>query len=142
MRFLWCCCSLFLIFILLLFICWCSPFCCCSSFTFSFRCHSSPFRRLLPGFYNHFILSVQPIAEWFMTLSFVQPFLYLLAAIATALSGHFLPVGGFYLTLLYRHFNLHLWILSWEPAVLPWSLKGFILILETQTRSICLFDSQ
>ena len=30
-----------------------------------------------------------------------------------------------------------------EPAVLPWSLQGFILmILETQTRPIYLFDSQ
>ena len=28
-----------------------------------------------------------------------------------------------------------------ELAVLPWSLQGSILILETQTRRICLFDS-
>ena len=31
---------------------------------------------------------------------------------------------------------------SWEPAVLPWSLQGFMLILETQTRLIWLFDLQ
>ena len=30
----------------------------------------------------------------------------------------------------------------WEPVVLPWSLQSLILILETETRSICLFDSQ
>ena len=43
-----------------------------------------------------------------------------------------------------RHFwhNLLLSRPPWEPAVLPWSLQGFILILETQTRPICLFDSQ
>ena len=53
-----------------IFICRCSSFCCCSSFTFSFRRHPSPFRGLSPGFYTHFILSAQPIAEWFATLSF------------------------------------------------------------------------
>ena len=36
----------------------------------AFRCHPSPFRELLPGFYTHFILSAQLIAEWFETLSF------------------------------------------------------------------------
>ena len=30
----------------------------------------------------------------------------------------------------------------WEPSVLPWSFQGFILILKTQTRPICLFDLQ
>ena len=30
----------------------------------------------------------------------------------------------------------------WEPAVLPWSLQGFILILETLIQPICLFNSQ
>ena len=55
----------FCIFILLLFfICW------CSSFTFSFRHDPSPFRRLSSGFYTHFVLSAQPIAKWFATLSF------------------------------------------------------------------------
>ena len=43
-----------------------------------------------------------------------------------------------------RHFwrNLLLSRLPWELAVIPWNLQGFILILETQTRPICLFDSQ
>ena len=30
----------------------------------------------------------------------------------------------------------------WELAVLPRSLQGFMLILETQTRPLCLFESQ
>ena len=34
-----------------------------------------------------------------------QPFRYLLTARATVLSGHFLPTGAFYLTLLHRHFT-------------------------------------
>ena len=47
-----------------------SSFCCCificrfSLFTFSFRRHPSQ------GFYTHFIISAQPIAEWSVTLSF------------------------------------------------------------------------
>ena len=42
------------------------------------------------------------------------------------------------------HFRnkLLLWRPPWEPAVLPWSLQSSMLILETQTRPICLFDSQ
>ena len=63
------CLHLFLIFILLLFF-----ICRCSSSTLAFHHHPSPFRGLSPGFYTHFILSAQPIAEWFATLSFVQPF--------------------------------------------------------------------
>ena len=35
-----------------------------------FRRHPPPFRELLPGFYTHFTLLAQPIAEWFATLSF------------------------------------------------------------------------
>ena len=62
-----CCCSSFhfCIFILLLFFIYR-----CSSFTFAFRHHLSPFRGLSPDFYIHFILSAQLIAEWFAILSF------------------------------------------------------------------------
>ena len=123
----------FLIFILLLFF-----ICRCSSFTFAFRHHPSPFRGLSPGFYTHYILSVQPIAEWY---SHFQPFRYLLTASATDLCGHFLLTDIFYLTLLHRHFNLRLSRPAWEPAVLPWSLQGFILILVTKTQPICLINS-
>ena len=31
--------------------------------------------------------------------------------------------------------------IPWEPAVLPWSLQDLSLMFETQTRSICLFES-
>ena len=137
-RFLWCYCSSFHFWSS--FRC-SSSFCRCSSFIFSFRLHPSPFRELSPGFYTHFILSVQSFAECSRHFHF-QPFRYLLAASATASIGHFLPTDVFYLTLLPWHFNLRLSRSLWEPAVLPWSLPGFMLILETQTRPICLFDSQ
>ena len=38
--------------------------------------------------------------------------------------------------------NLLLSRFPWEPAVLPWSLQGFMLILEVQTWPMWLFDSQ
>ena len=38
--------------------------------------------------------------------------------------------------------NMFLSRIPWELAVIPWNLQGFILILETQTQPICLFDSQ
>ena len=91
-------------------------------------------------FTPYFIHSAQPISEWFATLSFFDHFV--LAASATALSGNFLSIGIFYLTLVYQRFNPRLLRLPWELAFLPWSLQGFILILETQTWPICLFDSQ
>ena len=125
----------FLIFILLLFF-----ICRCSSFTFSFRHHPSPFHG---GFYTHFILSAQPIAEWFATLSFS----------AIPLSSYheryrfkwaffthrcFLP---------YAH-SQHFWhnLLSsrppWEPAVLPRSLPSFIWSSKHRPGpSVCLINS-
>ena len=39
-------------------------------------------------------------------------------------------------------YNLLLSRPPWEPAVLPWSLQGFMLILKTQTWPISLFDLQ
>ena len=73
-----------------------------------------------------------------------QPFRDLLTVSPMVLSERFLPTGAFYLTLLHWHFwvNLRLSRLPWKPEVLPWSLQGFILILETRTRPICLFDSE
>ena len=56
--------------------------------------------------------------------------------------GPFLPTGAFLPNASSLTFYLRLSRPPWEPAVLPWSLQGFILILETQTRPICLFDSQ
>ena len=128
-----------LIFILLLlfFICW------CSLFTFSFQHHPSPFRELSPGFYTHFVLSSQPIAEWFATLSFST----------IPLSSYRERYGFEWAFLTHRRFlpytpSQHFWHnlllsgLPWKPAVIPWNMQDFILILETETRSICLFDSQ
>ena len=132
-----CSCSFILLsvlfFILLFFIC---RF---SSFTFAFPHHPSPFRGLLPGFYTHFILSAQSIAEIFATLSFST----------IPLSSYRERYGFEWAFFTHRRFlpyapsptfYLRLSRLHWEPAVLPWSLQGFILILETHTQPICLFD--
>ena len=77
---------------------------------------------------------------WLLSIAFAFPS----TASTTVLNEHFLPTDVFYLTLLPRYFWLNL-LLSrprWEPAVLSWSLQDFMLILVTQTRTICLFDSQ
>ena len=144
LRFLWC-------WLLLLFIHFCSSFCCCSSFIFIlhfvavlhsllFNVISHPsvdYRRV----FTPILLSAQFIAEWFETLSFStfpRSSCHSFTASPTVLSGHFLPTGVFYLRLLHRHFTCvyqGAFIPPWEPAV-------FKLILETQARPICLFDSQ
>ena len=92
--------------------------------------------------YTQFILSAQPNAEWFATLSF-----------STIPRSSYRECYGFELTFfIHRRFlpyasspafwlNQYLSRLPWEPAVLHWSLQGFILILKTQIWSICLFDS-
>ena len=82
-------------------------FCCYSSFI-AFPRHPSPFRGLSWGFHSHFILSAQPIAEWFATVSFStfpRSSFHSFNASATVLSGHFLPAGIFYLPFLHRHFT-------------------------------------
>ena len=128
-------------------------FCCLSLFVDVFhsvvvlpiaiRHHPSPFRWLSPSFYTHFVLLAQSIAEWFATLSFLTIPLSSYReryGFEWAFFTHrrFLPYAPS------RHFwhNLLLSRLPWEPAVIPWNLQGFILILKTQTRPICLFDSQ
>ena len=81
---------------------------------------------------------------WALPQLLLIAFAFSSTASATVLSERFLPTGVFHFTLLHRHFwlNLRLSRPPWEPAVLSWSLQGFILILETQTQPICLFDSQ
>ena len=117
---------------------WSSFCCCCSSFI----------SRLLLPCHQHSTLASQAREGlhqlWALPRLLLIAFAFSSTASATVLSGRFLPTGVFYLTLLHRHFwlNLRLSRPPWEPAVLPWSLQGFILILETQTRPICLFDSQ
>ena len=66
-------------------------------FSLLFEIIPPPSMAIAGVFTPHFILSGQPIAECFATLSFVQPFRS--ASSATDLSGHFLPTGVFYLTL-------------------------------------------
>ena len=72
-RFLWCCCcSSFYFwssFCCCIFICRCSLFCRCSFHCFSTSSLTLPWA--IAGVSTpHFILSAQPIAEWFATLSF------------------------------------------------------------------------
>ena len=93
-----------------------------------FRHHRSPFRGLLPGFYTHFILSAQPIVEWFAILSFST---FPLSSCrerygfkwAFFTHRRFLPYGPSPTFLTQPTFILRL---PWEPAVLPWNLQGFI----------------
>ena len=67
-----------------------------------------------------------------------QPSRYLLTASATVLSGRFLPFTP------PRHFGTTCFYQGFAGSRQLFSrkLQGFILILETQTRPICLFDSQ
>ena len=95
---------------------------------------------LSPGVYTHFIFSAQPIAEWFVTLSFSTiPLSYCCAALRLWV-GIFLSTCVFCLVLLRRHFSLHLSRPPWGPAALPWGFQGFWMILGTQTRPVCLFS--
>ena len=149
--------------------CW-SSFCCC--------CYSS----FVDVFHSHFLFDIIPhpsvdYRQVFRPILYFQPspsqsdlrhfhfqpFRYLLTASATVLSGHFLPTGVFYLTLLPDIFGTsqHFWHIptflahsqhfgttcfyqgfTGSRQLLSWKLQGFILIFETQTRPICLFDSQ
>ena len=119
-------------------LCW-SLFCCCySSFVNVFHLHF--LFDIIPHPSVDYHQVFRPILYFQLSPSqsdlqhfHFQPFHYLLTASATVLSGHFF--------LTFWH-NLLLSRLPWEPAVIPWNLQGFILILETQTRSICLFDSK
>ena len=92
--------------------------------------------------YSHFVLSAQPIAEWFATFSFSTiplSFYRERYGFEWAFFTHrcFLPYAPC------RHFwyNLLLSRLPWEPAVIPWNFQGLILILEIQTRLILSADN-
>ena len=63
----------------------------------AFQRHPSFFRDLSPGFYTHFILSAQLIAEWFVKLSFNFSglFCHSLTASATVLRGAFFTHRSF-----------------------------------------------
>ena len=131
---------------------WCrSSFCGC--------CYSS----FVDVFHSHFLFDIIPhpsvdCRQVFRLILYFQPshgrvirdtfifqsFRYLLTASATVLSGHFLPTGVFYLTLLPDIFGTTCFYQGFTGSrqLLSWKLQGFILILETQIRPICLFDSQ
>ena len=73
-----------------------------------------------------------------------QLFRYLLTASATLLSGRFLPTGVFYLNAPLPNIFDSSCIYQGFPGSRQFVLevcRGFILIFETQTRPICLFDS-
>ena len=121
---------LLLLFFISLFLMWC-----CSSHRFSTSSLTLPPPLTLPpGFYTHFILSAQPNAEWFVTLSF-EPFRGLLSQFYGERYGFewaFFTHRHFF-TLCFFTDILPVFIKAsfpWEPAVLPWSLQGFILIPE------------
>ena len=127
--------------------------CCCSSFVdalhFVVVLHSHFFSDVIPHpsveycrIFTSIVYFQRSPSQSDLRHFHFQPLRYLLSASAAALSGHFFTQRRFYLTLLHRYFNLRLSRLPWEPTVLPWSLQGFILILKTQTRHICLFDLQ
>ena len=136
MRFLFlcCCCSFFMC----IFICQWSSFCCCIFIWFPGYFAMSP--ALHPGFSGPWrpppALSSTP-TTFDCLFFFIYRERY---GFEWAFFTHrrFLPYAPS------QHFwhNLLLSRLSWELAVIPWKLQGFILILETQTRPICLFDSQ
>ena len=94
-------------------------------------------------FLHPFCTFSQPIAEWFATLSFSTiplssyPERYGFER-AFFTCRHFLP----YATSQHFWHKLLLSRFPWELAVIHWNFQGFILILETQTRPICLFHSQ
>ena len=88
-----CCCSLFIVVAVLhsflFFICR------CSSFTFAFWHHPSPFRGLSTSFYTHFIISAEPISQSVLRHFHFQSFRYFLAAGTMVLIGHFFTHGHF-----------------------------------------------
>ena len=130
--------------------CW-SSFCCC--------CYSS----FVDVFHSHFLFDIIPHPSVDYRQVF-RPILYFQPSPSQSDSRHFhfstIPLSSYcerygfewaffthrrflpYAPSWYFWHNLLLSRLPWEPAVIPWNLQGFILILKTQTRPICLFDSQ
>ena len=129
--------------------CWSSFCCCCSSFVVFLYSHflfdiiphpSVDYRQVFrPILYfqpspsqsdsRHFYFSTIPLSSYRECYGFEWAFFT---------HRRFLPYAPF------RNFwhNLLLSRLPWEPALIPWKLQGFILILETQIRPIYWCDSQ
>ena len=128
-----CCCYSFL---MCIFICRCSSFCCYSSFISRLLYVTGTPPWLLRPMKASSSSELYPDYFWLL-------FLFHLPRALRIWVGAFYP-QAFFIYAPSWHFwhNLLLSRLPWEPVVIPWNLQGFMLILETQTGSICLFDSQ
>ena len=107
----------------------------------AFRHHPSSSCGLSPGFL-HPILYFQPSPSQSDSQQFVQPFPS--CRECYGLEWAFFTHRHFLRYAPSRHFwqKLLLSRLPWEPEVISWNLQDFILILEAETGSICLFDSR
>ena len=134
--------------------CW-SSFCCYSLFVNVFHSHflfdimphpSVDYRQVFrPILYFqpspsqsdlwHFHFSTIPLSSYRKRYGFEWAFFTHRRFLPYAPSRHFWHSQHFGTTCFYQGFTG-----SWQ--LLSWKLQGFILILETQTRPICLFDSQ
>ena len=126
-----------------------SSFCCCSSFVNVLHSHflfgiiphpSVDYRR---GFYTPFYtFSPAHCRVIHDTFIFNHSVIFLPRALRFWV-GIFYPQAFFTLSSFPTFWNnLLLSRLPWEPSVISRNLQGFILIFKTQTRPICLFDSQ
>ena len=136
----WCCVSSFI------FICWCFSFCwCCISIWFS------GYFAMSPALHSGFSDPWRPPPALSSNLDyFWLPLLFHLPPALRFWVGIFYPQAFFTLcsfpTFLAhsQHFGTTCFYQSFTGSqqLLFWKLQGFILILKTQTRPICLFDSQ
>ena len=138
-RFLFCCC---------IFICLCFSFCCCSFHCFSTSSLTLPWTiaRVLHPFctfslahrksicntfiFNHSVIFLPWALRFWVGIFYPQTF-FTLCSFPTFLahSRHF---GT---TCFYQDF-------TGSRQLISWKLQGFIMILQTRTRPICLFDLQ
>ena len=135
-RFLWCWSSFCCCYSSFIFICRCFSFCCCIFISFPGYFTMSP--ALHPGFSGPW----KPPPALSSTPTTFGCLFFLIYRERYGFERAFFTHRCFLPYAPSRHFwrNLLLSRLPWEPAVIPWNLQGFILILETQ--SCCLFDSQ
>ena len=124
----------------------CDVGCCCCFFTslevfrfIAFRHHPSPFRGLSPGFYTHFIISAQPIAEWFAALSFST------IPLSSCREHYGFEWAFFYTQAFFTLCSFIEILLAFVKVYLgagSSSLKCAGLHTDPENRPICLFDSQ
>ena len=133
---------LYLDFIFILFLIF---ICCCSLFTFAFRYHPSQLRGLLSlDFYTDFILLAQPIAEWFTTISFSTIPGSSLREYYGFKWAFFTHKGFFtlrFFTNILDSTRIYQGLLGSRQFFLE-VCRASLLIFETQTQPICLFESQ